>query len=236
MSSPADRTRSDLRAPGHPWAQALLQAFGRAVAAPSANRFGRVSPTTADHVRADLGVKPEGAVDLILDGGPCPVGIESTIVDLSGACPRLLRQGSSRVRTWSACSGWRSKRPMPARRAFPALWSGITRRARRSKWWRRKCFPTRLQQARTESLAVLAPVAVLDAWPSERAPLLALAAPQDADDYARVLYANLRRLDAARADRIVIVAPPAGERWEPIHDRLRRAQAGSRTGDTLDSP
>ncbi len=83
-----------LRAPGHPWAQAVLQAFGRAVAAPSANRFGRVSPTTADHVRADLGIKPDGAVDLILDGGPCPVGIESTIVDLSGAHPRLLRQGS----------------------------------------------------------------------------------------------------------------------------------------------
>jgi L-threonylcarbamoyladenylate synthase len=83
-----------LRAPAHPWTRALLQAFGGALAAPSANRFGRISPTTAEHVRADLGEKPRGVVDLILDGGPCPIGIESTIVDLSGATPQLLRPGA----------------------------------------------------------------------------------------------------------------------------------------------
>jgi L-threonylcarbamoyladenylate synthase len=83
-----------LRCPAHPWAHALLQAFGGALAAPSANSFGRISPTTAAHVRADLGEKPAGRVDLILDGGPCPVGIESTIVDLSGPVPTLLRPGS----------------------------------------------------------------------------------------------------------------------------------------------
>jgi L-threonylcarbamoyladenylate synthase len=225
-----------LRAPGHPWAQVLLQAFGRAVAAPSANRFGRVSPTTADHVRADLGVKPEGAVDLILDGGPCPVGIESTIVDLSGACPRFLRQGSISCSDLERVLGVAVEAPDAG---APRVSGSLERHYAPGtplEVVAKEVLPARLQQARTESLAVLAPVAVLDAWPSERAPLLALAAPQDADDYARVLYANLRRLDAARADRIVIVAPPAGERWEPIHDRLRRAQAGSRTGDTLDSP
>ena len=83
-----------LRSPAHPWAQALLHAFGGALAAPSANRFGRISPTTAADVIAELGVKPAGLVDVVLDGGPCPVGIESTIVDLSGAHPRLLRPGA----------------------------------------------------------------------------------------------------------------------------------------------
>ena len=75
--------------PSHPIARALLEEFGSGVAAPSANRFGRVSPTTAAHVRDDLGTD----VDLVLEGGPTEVGIESTIVDLSGAAPMLLRPG-----------------------------------------------------------------------------------------------------------------------------------------------
>ena len=83
-----------LRSPAHPWARALLQRFGGAVAAPSANRFGRISPTTAQHVVDELGLKPAGVVDMVLDGGPCPVGIESTIVDLSGPQPLLLRPGA----------------------------------------------------------------------------------------------------------------------------------------------
>ena len=78
-----------LRSPAHPMAQALLEAFGGGLAAPSANRFGRVSPTTADDVRADLG----GDVDLVLDGGPCRVGVESTIVDCTGDEAAVLRPG-----------------------------------------------------------------------------------------------------------------------------------------------
>ncbi len=83
-----------LRSPAHPWARALLQAFGGALAAPSANSFGRISPTTAQHVIDDLGVKPRGKIDLILDGGACPVGIESTIVDVRSDTPTLLRPGA----------------------------------------------------------------------------------------------------------------------------------------------
>ena len=88
-----------LRCPAHPWARAVLAAWtaadpARALAAPSANSFGHISPSQAAHVRADLGEKPAGKVDLILDGGACPVGIESTIVDLSGGSPRLLRPGT----------------------------------------------------------------------------------------------------------------------------------------------
>ncbi|MEO8040870.1 MAG: L-threonylcarbamoyladenylate synthase, partial [Betaproteobacteria bacterium] len=78
-----------LRVPSHPVAQALLRSFGGGVVAPSANRFGRISPTTAEHVRAELGMR----VDLVLDGGASDVGIESTIVDVSGAVPALLRPG-----------------------------------------------------------------------------------------------------------------------------------------------
>ncbi|MBB5930642.1 tRNA threonylcarbamoyl adenosine modification protein (Sua5/YciO/YrdC/YwlC family) [Streptomyces echinatus] len=78
-----------VRVPDHPVALAFLSAFGGGVTAPSANRFGSVSPTTADHVRAELGE----AVDFVLDGGPCEVGVESTIVDATGEIPSILRPG-----------------------------------------------------------------------------------------------------------------------------------------------
>ena len=120
-----------LRCPAHPWARALLRAFGGAVAAPSANRFGRISPTSARHVIEDLGLKPDGAVDLVLDGGACPVGIESTIVDLSGPTPRLLRPGAvtrRAARSRARCAGrrqrcWRTarfRRTWDARAAYAA--------------------------------------------------------------------------------------------------------------------
>jgi len=87
-----------LRCPSHPIAHRLLEIFdrgqGKGLAAPSANSFGRISPSTAQHVRDDLGEKPEGKVDLIIDGGPCEVGIESTILDLSGDTPRILSEGA----------------------------------------------------------------------------------------------------------------------------------------------
>jgi Sua5/YciO/YrdC/YwlC family protein len=83
------RSTVALRVPAHPMALALLDELGRGIAAPSANRFGRVSPTTAAHVRADLG----DAVDLVLDGGPTTIGVESTIVDCSRSRPAILRLG-----------------------------------------------------------------------------------------------------------------------------------------------
>lgn len=222
-----------LRAPGHPWAQAVLQALGRPLAAPSANRFGRVSPTTAEHVRADLGVKPEGAVDLILDGGPCPVGIESTIVDLTGAAPRLLRQGSISRSDLERVLGCAVEAPdAAAPRVSGSLEAHYAPRTP-LELVESEALAEWLQQSRAKSLTVLAPAPVLASWPGKPEPLLALAAPDRADDYARTLYANLRRLDAAGAERIVVVAPERGERWLPIHDRLQRAQAGSRTEDNI---
>jgi len=221
-----------LRAPGHPWAQAVLQALGRPVAAPSANRFGRVSPTTADHVRADLGVKPEGAVDLILDGGPCPVGIESTIVDLTGDQPRLLRQGSISRSDLERVLG----RAVAAPDAAAPRVSGSLERhyAPRTplELIEQEALADWLQRSRAKSVAVLAPPAVLAAWPGKPSPHFALAAASSEQEYARTLYSNLRALDAAGADRIVVVAPPLGERWLPIHDRLLRARAGSHPEDS----
>jgi L-threonylcarbamoyladenylate synthase len=217
-----------LRAPGHPWAQAVLQALGRPVAAPSANRFGRISPTTADHVRADLGVKPDGAVDLVLDGGPCPVGIESTIVDLTGDQPRLLRQGSISHSDLERVLGRAVAAPdVAAPRVSGRLERHYAPRTR-LEVIAPDALADGLRRSHAKSLAVLAPPAVLTAWPGITAPHFSLAAPDNADDYARTLYANLRRLDAAGAERIIVVAPPHGERWLPIHDRLQRAQAGSR--------
>ncbi len=215
-----------LRCPAHPWARALLQAFGGALAAPSANRFGHLSPTTAEHVRADLGEKPAGAVDLILDGGACPVGIESTIVDLSGAQPTLLRPGSITRLALEQVLGVPVAEPGATHRALRADLNGTTRRARRSRscrsigsaaGWRRCSTCASRCSRRPWSCRRCA-----HSRPSQ------IAAPEDPVAYARELYANLHELDQAAADRIVVSAPPSGPEWTAIHDRLRRAQAGSR--------
>lgn len=212
-----------LRCPSHPWAQALLAAFGGAIAAPSANSFGRISPTTAAHVRGDLGEKPGGRVDLILDGGACPVGIESTIVDLSRGAPRLLRPGSITRAQLEAVLG--SEVPdagTDAPRASGRLDSHYAPRAPL------ECvaaaqLPARLNALRGQRVAVLAPAtALLDPGPQV---LLRLVAPVTADDYAQQLYALLHRLDAAGAERILVAWPPQGPEWDAVHDRLRRAQA-----------
>ncbi len=215
-----------LRCPAHPWAQALLQAFGGALAAPSANGFGRVSPTTADHVRADLGVRPDGEVDLILDGGPCPVGIESTIVDLSGAAPTLLRPGFITRAAIEQALGAPVKDPADdAPRASGRLEKHYAPRTPL------EVVPVDRLGSRLAALfhlrvALLAPQPVLATLRTP--PPIQLAAPEDAANYGRELYANLHRLDECGAERIVIAAPPQGADWAAIHDRLQRAQAGSR--------
>jgi L-threonylcarbamoyladenylate synthase len=215
-----------LRCPAHPWAYALLAAFGGALAAPSANRFGCISPTTAEHVRSDLGEKPSGKVDLILDGGPCPVGIESTLVDLSGAAPTLLRPGFVTREEIDRVLGQPVADPgAAAPRASGRLEKHYAPRTPL------EVVPvdrvgSRLAALFHLSVAVLAPKGVLATL--RATPAVAFAAPEDADAYARDLYATLHDLDEARVERIVIAEPPAGPKWAAIHDRLKRAQAGSR--------
>jgi L-threonylcarbamoyladenylate synthase len=215
-----------LRCPAHPWARALLAAFarddrGRAVAAPSANSFGRISPTTAQHVRDDLGEKPAGRVDVILDGGACPVGIESTIVDLSAGTPRLLRPGWITRAQLESVLGL----AVPDAGADAPRASGRLERhyapGTPLELVDASRLPARINELRGTSLAVLAPAQTLLDWPAHVK--RRLLSPPAADEYARRLYALLRELDAAGADRLLVARPPHGGAWDAIHDRLRRA-------------
>jgi L-threonylcarbamoyladenylate synthase len=201
-----------LRVPSHPVAHELLKEFKGGVAAPSANRFGQVSPTTAAHVRADLGAD----VDLVLEGGPTEVGIESTIVDLSGAAPVLLRPGHISRQQLEQVVG----SPVLEKSAASPRHSGGLERHYAPR------TPARLVAAYDldkeisrlkEKVAVLAfsrPDERVDYW---------LRMPRDPHAYARKLYAALRELDTAGCDEILIEAPPDAEEWRAVRDRLNRA-------------
>ena len=217
-----------LRAPAHPWARAVLRAFGGALAVPSANSFGRVSPTAAQHVIDDLGIKPRGKIDLVLDGGACPVGIESTIVDVSGTAPTLLRPGSITRDQLQRALG----RPVTDAGADSPRASGRLEKhySPRTPLWVMPAdeLAAKLAKPCNARLAVLAPLSLLE---NSRADIaLAIAAASDPDDYARLLYSSLHRLDASGADRMLVAAPPDGSQWEAVRDRLRRAEAGTKTG------
>jgi L-threonylcarbamoyladenylate synthase len=213
-----------LRCPAHPWAQALLKAFDGGVAAPSANRFGRISPTTAQHVVEELGLKPGGAVDMVLDGGACPVGIESTIVDLSGPSPRLLRPGAVTRAELEAVLG----APLGNSEAgAPRVSGGLEKHY--APHTPLEMVPAgeiaqRVVALAPRVVAVLAPDWAVRAAPNLRLHLLAADRPSE---YARTLYDNLRRLDASGAARLFIAEPPHGPEWEAVRDRLKRASAGS---------
>jgi len=201
-----------LRVPRHPVAQALLHAFGDGIAAPSANRFGQISPTTAAHVREDLGKD----VDLVLDGGPSEVGIESTIVDLSGPQPVLLRPGAVAAAMLEEALGT----PIASRQEDSPRHSGGLERhyAPRTP---AKLVPTHEldpQIARLrDKVAVLAfsrPDERVDYW---------LRMPREPVAYAQKLYAALRELDSAGCEMILIEAPPEAPEWAGVRDRLVRA-------------
>jgi L-threonylcarbamoyladenylate synthase len=202
-----------LRVPSHPVAQALLRAFaaegGRGIAAPSANRFGRISPTTAQHVRDDLG----DDVAMIVDGGPCEVGIESTIVAFTGEHAVLLRPGGIAEADLARALG----APLRAAKTDAPRASGTLA----SHYAPRT--PSRLVSA--ESLEANADTAVLARTVPPRSARW-IAAPRDANAYAHDLYANLRALDAMGAAQILIEDVPAGEAWNAVRDRLVRATHG----------
>jgi L-threonylcarbamoyladenylate synthase len=209
-----------LRVPAHPVARALLRAFGGGIAAPSANRFGRISPTTAQHVADDLG----DAVAQILDGGACAVGIESTIVAFVGDVPVLLRPGGIDVHDLHRVLG---RAPDvagdTAPRASGTLASHYAPRTPADLVGANALRAEILQLgARDESIAVLARTV---ARPSDF-PGVWLRAPADAAAFAHDLYANLRTLDAANADVILIERVPDDDGWLAVRDRLERATRG----------
>ena len=217
-----------LRVPAHPVAQALLRAFGGGIAAPSANRFGAVSPTTADHVARDLG----DAVDYLLDGGPCEVGVESTIVDLSRGRAVLLRPGGLPREQIEPITGPLAAPDAEAPAAPGTLASHYAPRAEVIA-----ALPDEVPAAvaaahgRGARVAVLAPGSAFATWPA--LPARAHRLPDDAAGMARELYAALRDLDAADIDVVIAALPPAAGLGEAVGDRLRRA-AGPRTGPKKD--
>ena len=206
-----------LRVPAHPVAQALLAAFGGGIAAPSANRFGAVSPTTADHVAADLA----GAdVGYLLDGGACAVGVESTIVDYSRGHAVLLRPGGLARETIEAIIGPLADADAAAPAAPGTLVSHYAPRA--------EVIAVALHEVRAAVaaarepgviVAVLAPGAAFAAWPD--LPARAWPLPDDAAGMARALYAALRDLDAAGVDVVIAALPPDAGLGEAVGDRLR---------------
>jgi L-threonylcarbamoyladenylate synthase len=204
-----------LRVPGHPVALELLRRFGGAIAAPSANKFGRVSPTTAQHVRNDL----DGEVDLILDGGACEVGIESTIVDVSGDGPVLLRPGRIGADEIAAATGMRMRaRDARSPRAPGSLETHYAPRrplqlASAERWDEVRRAHTRTRHG----------VLAFRARPADDASLLWITASADPASYAHDLYANLRALDESGCELILVEAPPAGDDWSGVRDRLARA-------------
>jgi L-threonylcarbamoyladenylate synthase len=201
-----------LRVPAHPVARELLRAFGGGVAAPSANRFGQVSPTTAAHVRADLGED----VELVLDGGPSEVGIESTIVDLSAGEPALLRPGRISAAELEAVLG----ASVLAKQADAPRHSGGLERHYAPRTPARLVPTHELDQeiarlgAKVAVLAFSRPDERVDCW---------LRMPREPRAYAQKLYAALRELDSAQCEMILIEAPPEAPAWAGVRDRLERA-------------
>jgi L-threonylcarbamoyladenylate synthase len=217
-----------IRVPDHPVALALLREAGVPIAAPSANRFTQLSPTRAEHVAAALGDR----VPLILDGGPCAVGIESTVLDLSGEVPTILRTGGLDAATLSTRLG--APVVVAARRvaddATTRASPGMVARhyAPRAEVWlaapdahAEVDAALAARRAATPALTVGA-IALGDGWAPPAAAVVHRL-PDDPAAYARALYATLHALDAAGCDLVVVAEPPADGPWAGVHDRLTRA-------------
>jgi L-threonylcarbamoyladenylate synthase len=226
-----------IRAPAHPIAQEVLRKFKGGIVAPSANRFGKVSPTSAADVRSEF----EGMLDLmILDGGDCEVGIESTIIDMSsGDKPRLLRPGII------------TPKEILAKTGVSVLKTGEVSSDEHAESIPRVSGSLRAHYAPTTPLRLYAPGRVLDAlseypdtksrvavavWDSESSlgedghPSVhfeEMEIPSDSAAFASYLYRSLRDLDQQEWDLILFPEPPAGEEWDGVRDRLQRACFGS---------
>ena len=207
-----------LRVPGHPLALALLSAFGGGIAAPSANRFGRVSPTSAAHVVAEFGAN----LDCIVDDGPCAVGLESTILDLSGPSTRVLRPGAvSRTALGEILGAVPEIGGAGAPRAPGLLASHYV-----------PDTPLRLVADAAAELAGSPPGEKPTAVLALRAPLPPplncrwVRMPAEPATYGQQLYARLREVDSWGCGLLLVELPPRAEGWEAVHDRLIRASGG----------
>jgi len=190
-----------VRCPAHAVARALIRAAGVPIAAPSANRSTELSPTRAEHVMKGL----DGRIDLVLDGGPCPGGIESTVVDVTEERVRILRPGLITAPMLEAVVG-----PLGDR--------GAAADVARSPGQMAKHYSPRTP---------IVLVAAGAARPAGERVVVVRDLPADPTDYAAVLYARLHELDGEGFDRIVIELPPDTAEWAGVRDRLIRAAAGT---------
>ena len=216
-----------VRWPSHPFMQAVIRECGFPLAAPSANLSGRISPTNAGHVRQQL----DGKISLIVDGGQSQVGIESTVLDLTVSPPRILRPGMIHLESLAAVCGQVQNSKFKVQGSESALRSpGLLEKhyAPKAKllvlnWHddvdlRSQLSTFSLQPA---SCHVIAHTHIPDAGDFARVSVI----PHDAEAFARAIYAELHRCDAAGAELIVVEAPPESPGWSGIADRLRRAAA-----------
>ena len=216
----AGRETVAVRMPSHPVALALITASDRPIAAPSANRFTEVSPTTADHVTQGLGDR----VDMLLDGGATQVGIESTVIDLSGDAPVLLRPGTiSRVEL-ERVLGVPLRDPAPAAHADEARRSpGMLDRHYAPRARAALTAPADVPSAIAQETAAGRRVGAIVIVASAEAAILLRRLPADPLGYARELYAAMHAVDDAGCDVVCVELPPDGPEWAGVNDRLRRA-------------
>jgi L-threonylcarbamoyladenylate synthase len=225
-----------LRAPSHPVAQALLDAFDArrsghgGVAAPSANRFGHVSPTTAQHVREEFGESV-----YVLDGGACEVGIESTILDLSRGFAALLRPGRVTPVEIADVLGVAPRLPdggdATAPRASGTLKAHYAPRTPLTLAAFDMLQPLLEDAARAGArVALVARTSSAGAW-ADAGGVHFVAAPEDPHVYARELYGLLRALDRADVTRILVEKLPETAAWIAVNDRLGRAAAAFEAGE-----
>lgn len=214
-----------VRCPQHPVAIALIEALGRPIVGPSANLSGRVSPTTAEHVLASF--EPRDV--MVLDGGPCRAGIESTVLSLAGAEPRILRQGTVTGEQIEAVIGVKpvlaTKLGAPEGATAPLAGPGMLRShyapASAARMFGAGEWPAVLEGAGVGAVVIShSPGRVV------RPPARVISMPADATAYAARLYAALREADSVRPD-VILIEKPEGEGgvWDAIRDRLERATA-----------
>jgi L-threonylcarbamoyladenylate synthase len=214
-----------LRSPSHPVARAVIEQLGSGVAAPSANRFGRVSPTTAHHVVEELGDVLTSS-DLILDGGECVIGVESTIIDCTGAEPIVLRPGGvtnadiAQVVALSSHTVSDLERDIRAPGTLAAHYAPTAR-------------VLLAEEAEADEVINAAPagevglLSMVTFEPSTDRAIHRLVAPGNVDEYAQDLYAALRRADQLGLVAVVAVLPPVEGIGVAVRDRLQRAATGS---------
>ncbi len=200
-----------VRMPAHPVALSLIRRAGVPIAAPSANRFMKLSPTRAEHVDSVLARR----VEMVLDGGPSKIGVESTVIDCTGDTPQILRPGGVSRGEIEACLGAPlGTNPPDALRKSPGMYA--------------RHYAPKATVKIVEKLADRQPGLTFSAPENDRQ----IRMPKSASAYSAVLYDNLHRLDRMKVSTIYVQEPPEGPEWEAIRDRLAKASAIQKTEES----